>query len=215
MDSRARITLLYLCVSCFIFHVDCEANGLVLDPLSPDGLLVENLGTVRATAGLWRIWVTLDLPTIPPVLATDIANLKTFVSRVNHTLWKQAWERRLEAIDANLLFFPPNTVMSSRPKRGWFYPLGYVIHKVFGLATDNEVSEIKNVLSSLNNDDRVIVNRIDMLTMIVNRSRGFIQENRAVLVGQATRLGVLSAMIDRMGNSISLNGALLHTERTF
>ena len=215
MDSTARITLLYLCVSCFIFHVDCEANGLVLDPLSPDGLLVENLGTVRATAGLWRVWVTLDLPTIPPVLAKDIANLRTFVSQVNHTLWRQAWERRLEAIDSNLLFFPPSTVTSSRPKRGWFDPLGYVIHKVFGLATDNEVSEIKNVLSSLNNDDRVIVNRIDMLTTIVNRSRDFIQENRAALVTQSTRLVILRAVLARMDNAISLNGALLHTEQIF
>jgi hypothetical protein len=34
--------------------------------------------------------------------------LRTFVSKVNHTMWKQAWERRLQAIDTDLLFFPPH-----------------------------------------------------------------------------------------------------------
>ena len=82
METNAWIILLCLCASTVL---DCDALDLESAPLSPDGLLVENLGTVRATAGLWRIWVTLDLPFIPDVLVRDIANMKTFVSRVNHT----------------------------------------------------------------------------------------------------------------------------------
>jgi hypothetical protein len=192
METNAWIILLCLSASTVL---DCDASDLESAPLSPDGLLVENLGTVRATAGLWRIWVPLDLPFIPNVLARDIANLRTFVSRVNHTLWKKAWERRLQAIESDLLFFPPTTSVISRKKRGFLDPLGYVIHKVFGLATDNEVNEIKSVLASLNNDDRVIVNRMDMLTSVVNRSRSFLQENRALLVGHATRLSILDVVV--------------------
>jgi hypothetical protein len=66
--------------------------------------------------------------------------------------------------------FPPTTSVISRRKRGFFDPLGYVIHKVFGLATDNEDNEIKSVLASLNKDNSVIINRMDMLTIVVNRS---------------------------------------------
>ena len=145
MEAHTWIVLLCLSASAVI---NCDASDLEYAPISPDGLLVENLGTVRATAGLWRIWVTLDLPFIPKVLARDIANLKTFVSTVNHTMWRTAWERRLQAIDSDLLFFPPSTSAISRKKRGFLDPLGYVIHKVFGLATDNEVKEIKTMLAT-------------------------------------------------------------------
>ena len=199
-----------------VTFINSTNTGLSAEPISPDGLLVTNLGTVRATSGLWRVWVTLDTPSISPVLTADIANLKEFVSLVNSSLmWKQGWQSRIQAIEKKLQAFPSTVTTITRVKRGLFDPLGYVIHKVFGLATDGEVQEIQNVLASLNNDDKVIINRMDMLTSIVNRSRSFLQENCGLLKKQAYRLSVLQMMATNLEKLERLSITILNAERMF
>ena len=123
MDSKAWIALTTHIALGLITVINSTNSGLSAEPISPDGLLVTNLGTVRATAGLWRVWVTLDTPSVPPVLSADIVNLKHFVSLVNSTImWKKGWERRMQAIEENLKPFPSTETKITRKKRAYWTP---------------------------------------------------------------------------------------------
>ena len=166
--------------------------------LSEDGITVTNNGEVRALAGSWRVWVTIQVPWTPDSFKHELNRLAYFVNHspfipqedsarpsdiTNKTITvsqmvKESWLGRLQRIQQNLPRTKPVGAESKRHRRGLFDPMGEFVHELFGVATDAEVQEIRQVVGNINEDQAAVVHNMEILTSIVNRSRIYMAENR-------------------------------------
>lgn len=154
-------------------------------PLSADGVLATVHGPVQAMAGKWTVLVTLDTPRTPDGLAKEVADAYHYVEQcgIDQSV-KDSWKNRLARIEQDLPDYhlmwevSDDSERTRRPKRGLLDPIGTLVHGLFGLATEAEVTDIKRVIGELHQDDVAIVHRMNEFTSIVNRTRTYEQETR-------------------------------------
>jgi hypothetical protein len=169
-------------------HVQTPTGHIPITALSPDGLVVTTQGEVRAIAGKWKVLVTMDIPTTPRAFRADLLQVtRVAINAPVTSTVRKTWTRRLAQVERSLSIEydqPSATPILSgqtRKPRGILDPLGVLVHDIFGLATTAEITNIKTVLRSLGENQNAIVNKFELLTTVVNRSRVFEQENRAFL----------------------------------
>ena len=198
-----------------------------ITPLCHDGVLASKHGRVRALAGRWTILVSLDTPTIPTGLKQGIHEVVSFANRVKVAPEvKNSWFRRLDKIQLDLPTLPnvhttspfndsysaPSLVFP-RNKRGWLDPLGELVHKIIGVATDSQIRHVQTMVRELQTNEKAIVYKVDQLTTVVNRSRLYETENRNFLTELANRFRQVEGSLGNTTTVINELGMLVSMER--
>lgn len=196
--------------------------------LSSDGVVIRDGGEVRALAGEWRVWVTIQVPRVPPSFRAEIRKMIWLVNSArvtrrpenssNETLYvsqmvKASWLGRLQRIQQD---FPPNTTtheVSRRDKRGLLDAVGMLAHSLFGVATDGEIKEIQTATEKLSGDQAMLVHQMELLTTVVNRSRIYEEENREQVNELNRRFRRIQIFIPKLVSEVNYLTLLVQMER--
>ena len=197
-----------------------NSESIKITGLAPDGLLLSTHGDVRAEAGKWKVVVTMDIPKTPDRLIRELHEVITVINKLSSPRHvRDSWMSRIHRIQVDLPSFStihpsqnPDTHQlprlgkdeaGIRRSRGLLDPLGVLMHDVFGLATSKEIANIRNILSTLDQNDGAIVHRIDILTSVVNRSRVYEAQNRVFINTLASRMAHGQAHLANLTRTVS------------
>lgn len=151
--------------------------GLTQPPLQvtplPDGISITGGETLHPIVASWDIFVTLEPPSFPEDLATQMAylsqaydaivSLKELGVEVDLT----SYELRQNHL-ARLLDLPEK---NHRQKRGLLDVGGSILHTLFGVATNSQLQRFKDALSEVSGSQSAMSHSISHLATIVNQTR--------------------------------------------
>jgi hypothetical protein len=200
---------------------------IVSERLSDDGILVVRGGEARALAGSWRVWVTLQAPTVPTAFLDGLQRvnyildhkilLKTSVgeTNVNDTLVvdpivKASWIGRIQRMR---LHADSSLDDARRKRRGLVDPLGMLANVLFGVATEAEVEELRRAVDQLSDSQSDVIHHINMLTSVVNKTREYQNENRERLNVLNRRFRAIQMYLPRLTNQINYLAMQVEFER--
>ena len=198
--------------------------GSTLEPLK-DGLLVRGGTPLRAQAATWKVVVILQTNLDSTILCQEIhlvkkAILETYMDGIPSSAITD-WNRRLERLkialdpchdNETMTPHPTNDEEGKRRKRGLLDVIGTAAHYLFGVATQMEVSEIKEAIEKTRKQSLVVAHLATKLVTVVNSSRESIRENRHQL-NQITRI-MKSVVMDRNITAILFkNFRILQTQQ--
>jgi hypothetical protein len=163
----------------------------VIQPLQ-DGIIVEKGNELRVEEGLWTILVTLE-DAVSTYRPRELADLHDMVSALRRRIddpndrtdelvteqKKQAWKHRLALLLRN------NTMTFTRQphrlKRGLIDLGGTLLNKIFGVATETEVNQVREAILAAGKRNEAIIHNSNQLITIVNTTRLEERETRRKL----------------------------------
>ena len=126
---------------------------------------------------------------------------------------RQMWQERIHLLMQDFIM-PGNT---TRPKRGLFNFIGYASNKLFGTATENQVSQLQAQIDELALQDQRVTHAYNDLITVVNQTHGFVARNtqhiNRIEQFAASLAGTLRTQLAQVaGNTGMLNHLLQRTQ---
>ena len=100
-----------------------------------------------------------------------------------------------------------------RPTRGLLDPIGALVHNIFGLATESEIKDIQQVISTMHSDDTAIVHRLSEFTTLVNRTRAYEEETRNFVNAMSKRFGQVNMWLAGLQDDVNEVTYMVNFER--
>ncbi len=176
----------------------------------PDGLDVKVDENCRVIAGEWTILVIIDEPAPPPELIPLINGLEEAVQK--HNLldpYTPNWIIRLraarDAVSSPRRWWRASapSLRRTRKPRGLFDAVGHGFKFLFGTSTEDEVDDIRRVVSTLAAKQSRLFSVMDQFTTIINHTYDEIQTNRNQINLLSTGLQQLSRNLgDQMTHAL-------------
>lgn len=191
-----KMSIILILSSIITIGLSQEASS----PATPliDGLLVSGGTGLRTLSANWILLVALDAPIPPSGLADQIQVVRSSISTVTKEYGitdavQETWMDRLARMD-------PTTTGHThhRYRRGLFDMGGMIIHKIFGLATDDQIKKYQKILNSLRLNMNDVIHVVPELITAVNQSRQYIRENRAKLQQIETHQEEITKYIEQL-----------------
>ena len=127
------------------------------------------------------VLVTLDRPILQPEISRRLHHLKdmipTTLAHVYHlTPLRRLWQERISQLD---VVFQKNAQPDpKRTRRGIFNFIGDISNKLFGTATEEQVSKLQLQIRALQHQDKRVTHAYNELLTVVNQTHGFAAKNR-------------------------------------
>ena len=165
-------------------HRQLDASGgperLNIPQTLPDGVMVTTGEETRTTVATWTVLVTIDRPAILPQFCKRLEKLETFVPPqwTEPTLvpFQALWRERINQIRETWTL--PMQSEVSRRKRGLLDFVGVVSNKLFGTATQAQVTELQDHVETLRQQGTRVAHAFGELVFLVNQTHGHVRENR-------------------------------------
>ena len=187
MKGLTLYTLL-LCAYC-IYYSKATLTKL------PDGIRVYRGPATRIVKGTWTLLITIREPgeeyrsNERRSLLRDVNILLDVVRRENETLTLTPKRRKVMLRRLNLITLDHDLHYhidtATRRKRGLIDAGGWLLNKVFGTATEQQIEDVKHQLNDAARQRGAVVHNTERLITIVNQTRLEATATRA----QLTRLG--------------------------
>ena len=194
--------------------------------LEEDGVTIADGGDVQVLAGDWRVWVAIQVPQTPEDFQRELNKMEylinhprvTGASNSNNTmavspLTKASWLGRIRRIRQDLPAYGLKDDTARRRKRGLLDAVGKLAHQLFGMATDDEVNEIKAAMNTLNSNQAAVVHNVKQLTTMVNSSRLYSTENRERVNEITRRFRRVEMYLPKLDNELNHLALLVEFER--
>ncbi len=170
-------------------------EGPLYSPM-PDGTLVHKHDELRHQAGQWSTIIVFEYPEMPPQineLMIQINEALRSYSRVSNDtsyLWQYRWTQ-LVRLQHSVRLRRKRTRKDrqsrmrkddqDRHKRGLIDAGGWILNKLFGVATQDDINKIKNFIRKSQKRTDDIVHVTKELVTVVKNIQGNVQANRRQL----------------------------------
>lgn len=176
-----------------------------------DGLVIDKASELLFQNMVWRVIVTLDVPSLPVRISDRLRAIDTALQRLQShftSLEKLSWWTRLERTQYKLsdeyLHGNQHHVTIHRPKRGLFNFVGVLQHHLFGVATSKEIAQTRKLLSKVSKNNQAVNHFIGDLATVVNQSRSYIDQNRHRINQLSALSGKLLETIKRFAGGVQM-----------
>jgi hypothetical protein len=145
-----------------------------------DGLLVLGGNSLRALTAEWTLVVAMDAPQTPRTLLPEISKLESVIDSKYVKLYidsttRLVWKHQLERLRVQVASWRTGR---SRSKRSIFGFLDPVYRSVFGLATEKEIQECRQIIDESRKSEQYVTHKVNQLISVINHTRHYVQENR-------------------------------------
>ena len=175
-NSGRRSVLFKIVLLWLLF--DITTGDGTLSPLA-DGLMVRKIDDVRSRAADWRVLVVLDAPgnvNLGPALEATYGAISARSDGLhNETI--QKWFDRLDLVRGSVKTGLLET--ARRKRRGLLDIGGKLLHGLFGLATDQDVRDCRELIARAGESNSRIVHTVNQLVSVLNNTQINVIENRA------------------------------------
>ena len=194
-----EMTIIFILSALFLSQYSCQK----WNPKSiPDGVSVIKAGDVVTQGAIWKVLVTLDVPTINQTLLKQLHRTKTQIDDTYLDLGEsnpleQSWTEILNALKMD----PRKYTKTQRPKRGLFNFIGSLSSTLFGTVSQAQLDKVKAQISSLANSSQQVLHQTDYLLTMVNHTAQHVNENRNHILALQTFTDTLATYL----NGLSAN----------
>jgi len=207
----------FVVLACFYVVVDGDLLG-------EDGVRVTNEGDLRVMSAVWQLITIMDPPLEPPMLPW-LHFLRNTLSNSNFTgqlMEKVHWYHRLSKLEHQMRQDSPvvNKIGDSRPyglkrhRRGLLNVVGSGLSWLFGLATGDQLEEMKLAMSKNSKDGDILYHNEKEMLSIMNDTRKIqrhmtqsIAHYRSVVAAEIRRLKIEIVGVEQWERTRS---ALMH-----
>ena len=154
-------------VTCQVSDNQTVGHDFEINPII-DGVLVtggeETLGHIAS----WTVLVTLDVPKEQIELLDKLNTFQSTLAKHDRisNITKSIWQQRITDIKTTI----NDTPVPQRNRRGLINFIGVLSNKLFGTATEDEVSETRKQIESVGKQNKRVVNVVKDLMTIVNQT---------------------------------------------
>ena len=163
-SEQKKSTMRSYCIGALVLLWTYSTVGYTIQKPMPnhpmlltDGILVLQGEETRAHVATWTVLVTLDRPLLQPEISRRLHHLKdmipTTLAHVYHlTPLRRLWQERIPQLD---VAFQKNAQPDpKRTRRGIFNFIGDISNKLFGTATEEQVSKLQLQIRALQHQDK-------------------------------------------------------------
>lgn len=170
--------------------------------VNKDGLVVTTGSDVHSVTCYWKVLVTLDKPKTPTNVQLCAEHLINTIQDMNITAtFRTSWLTRVRHVLHRIDRVPKaadSQTKFGRMKRGLLDFVGHLSNALFGTATENEIAEVRSMLSSVRASTTSVTHYVDGLVTVVNRTRENVIANRARLNEVTRRQGEINSFLERL-----------------
>ena len=148
----------------------------------PDGVLVTGGTPIRRQAASWSIYITLEAPTFNFNWVSAVTRIQTVIDQlvavhraVNSS--RSSWAQRLSDLTTTFTT-SPGWNAATRGKRALFDLGGDILQKIFGVATERQVVEVRRWIERVRHDELHVVHDMNHLMTLVNHTYTITRVNR-------------------------------------
>ena len=149
------------------------SDGFQLRPVA-DGVLITGGQETFGHIATWTVLVTLDVPAEQIELLNKLNKFQNVLYKHNRisNITKAMWNQRINEIKSTISV----TNVKRRHSRGLIDIVGTISNKLFGTATEDEVTEIRSQIERVAKQNKRVVNVVKDLVTIVNQTHKHSEE---------------------------------------
>lgn len=172
----------------------------------PDGLKVQIDPDIYVVEGEWTVLITIDEPQPPPELGRLVQRTRNAINFLKGDAaaylqpYQADWHTRLRDIDkecATPQRWWRRRQETTRKRRGLINAIGSAMNYLFGVATDDQLDDLRDTIRELASNQQRLVNQFDQFTSVLNHTYDEIQANRHQINLISHKLRQLSAILHR------------------
>jgi hypothetical protein len=159
--------------------------------------MVRKIDDVRSRAADWRVLVVLEAPGDADLAPAIDAIYDAIVekSRSFHSETIRNWFDRLKLVKRSLNL--GLSTSSRRRRRGLLDIGGKLLHGLFGVATDQDIEECRQLIAQAGESNLRIVHTVNRLVSVLNKTQKHVVENRAHINAIQRYVANLSSTVAR------------------
>ncbi len=159
--------------------------------ISSDGILIREGQDTKLIAVEWKLYVTITEPVSDPYILQDLEKVGQLITEYGMAPQQvYSWRSRIERLKQRLMI---EVIQNKSKKRGIFNFGGRILKGLFGLSTEEDITEIHHILHRMNSKGQAIVTRVNSLTSILHANRVFLNQNRE----QLNKIAVMNSHIGK------------------
>ena len=148
----------------------------------PDGVLVTGGTAIQRQAASWSVYITLEAPTFNFNWVSAVTRIQTVIDQLvavhrATNASRSSWAQRLTDLTATFTS-SARWDASLRDKRALFDLGGDILSKIFGVATERQVAEVRRWIERVRHDELHVVHDMNHLITLVNHTYTITRVNR-------------------------------------
>ena len=189
-----------------ILSARASPDPLIITPL-PDGVTVSGSESLRQMVASWDVFVTLDPPAFPQDLLDHLNSLDhTFGALTQRDLSDTAPRARRDHMKQALLMSTPH----SRVKRGLLDIGGSILHSLFGVATDAQLSRFRDALVEVSHSQSDMSHANTQLATVVNQTRTYLKAVALTQTQMSQRMYIIHRTLNKVAEAQRSHEARIH-----
>ena len=184
------LSKVYLNLLIFIFKCTNATLPTWIHPIQ-DGITISENRNAHMSAGQWTLLIISNEPSMPMEYFEFLDSFENQISKsYSPDKWLTSWLDRLTVIRRRCktpdhwyqsdIFH--RTLSRKRNKRGLLNFVGSISNKLFGIATDDEISDVHKTLEQLKSNENKIVHDVSKMISVINHQTSAILKNREQLL---------------------------------